>query len=87
VETNALYFGAKNKSAISETYENNTRMRVTHQFEVHHQECTKRLIIGIIQTVTESYESHSLLADLKRKNGIVTHTAFYPSASFLFFHS
>jgi len=45
------FFRREKQSVISETYGNNMRMRVTHQFEI-------RLIIGIIGTVTEAYESH-----------------------------
>ena len=78
---------ARKAITISETYGNNTRMRVTHRFEmVYHPECTKRLIIGIIRTVTEAYESRLLIADLRRQNGMVKKHGFYPSASFLSFH-
>ena len=88
-------FWCEKQSAISETYGNNTRTRVTHRFEnrctciqyvrsVYHPECTKRLIIGIIRTVTESYESHRLLADLRRQNGVVKkHSFFLPICIFL----
>jgi len=51
---------------------------------VYHQECTARLIIGIIRTVTEAYESHRLLADLRRQNGMVKTRLFihlHPSYS------
>ena len=83
-------FRHKKQSAISETYGNNMRMRVMHRFEiptqqctciqyvhsVYHAECTKCIIIGIIWMVTEVYESHRLLANLKRQNGMVKNTAF-----------
>jgi len=39
------------QSVTSEIYENNMRMRVTHRFK-------NSLIIGIIRTVTEDYETH-----------------------------
>ena len=45
---------------------------------------TKRLIIGIIRTVTEAYESHRLLADLRHQNGKVKTRVFchlHPSFS------
>jgi len=72
-----FYFVREKQSAISKTYGNNMRMRVTHRFEnrctciqyvrsVYHPESTKRLIVGIIRTVTEAHESHLLLADLRR---------------------
>jgi len=65
------------QSTISETYGNNTRKRVTHRFQtlkkVYQPECTKRLIIGIIRTVTEAYQSHKLLPELRRHNGMVKH--------------
>ena len=44
-------FWREKQSAISETYENNMRMRATYRFEI-------RLIVGIIRTVTDAYESH-----------------------------
>ena len=43
-------------------------MKFTHN---HHPECNKGLIIGIIWTVTEAYESHRLLVDLGRQSGMV----------------
>ena len=46
-----IIFWRKKQSAISETFGNNTRMRVTHRFKirsVYHPECIKRLIISII---------------------------------------
>jgi len=67
---NCFIFWREKQSAISETYGNNTRMRVTHRFEI-------RLIIGIIRTVSEAYESHRLLADLRCEKGKI------PSYSFI----
>ena len=32
---------------------------------VYHPKCIQRLILGIIRTVTEAYESHRMLADLR----------------------
>jgi len=83
-------FWREKQSAISETYGNNTRMHVTHQFEIctlslyMYSICpqclspriTKCLIKGIIRTVTEAYESHRLLEDLRRKNGMGKNTSF-----------
>jgi len=80
-------FWREKQSAISDTYGNNTRTRVTHRFEfrctyiqyvhsVYHPECTKRLIIGIILPVTEPYEPHRLPEDLRSQNGSVKITAF-----------
>jgi len=47
-------------------------LRIDLKFEmVYRPECTKCLIIGIIRTVREAYESHRLLADLRRQNGMV----------------
>jgi len=68
-------FWREKQSAISETYGNNTLMRVTHRLVIskgiNHLEFTKFLIIGLIRTVTEADESRRLLADLKRQNGMV----------------
>ena len=68
-----LYFGAKNNRCIGDG--NNTRIAryasISNLKWVYHPECTKRLILGIIQTVTEANESHRLLADLRRQNGMV----------------
>ena len=87
-------FWREKQSAISETYGTNMHMRVTHRFEiavavsnvrcVYHPEGTKCLIIGINRTVTEAYESHRLLEDLRRQNGMVKHGIFiylHPSYS------
>jgi len=60
------------RKAIWDTYGNSARMRVTHRFEIDlSPECTKRLIISIIRTGTEAYESNQLLADLRRQNSMV----------------
>jgi len=85
-----FYIQAQKAIAISETYGNNMRMHGMHQFEiptqqctciqfvrsVFHPECTKCLIIGIIRMVTEVYESHRLLANLRHQNSVVKNTAF-----------
>ena len=55
-------FWREKQSAISGANGNIT-LRTDFKFEMH-PECAKRLIIGIIRTVTEAYESHQLLADL-----------------------
>jgi len=44
---------------------------------VYHPKCTQRLIIGIIRTVSEAYESHRMLADLRRQNGMVKEHGFF----------
>jgi len=53
---------------------------------VYHPECTKRLIIGIIRTFKEAYESHRLLADLRRQKRHGNKQGFFinlhPSYSF-----
>jgi len=67
-----LYFSAKSNRRYRRLTEiiRACALRIDLKW-VYHPECTKRLIIGIIQTVTEAYELHRLLADLRRKNGMV----------------
>jgi len=77
-------FWREKQLAISETYgkKRACALRIDLKFEmVYHPECTKRLIICIIRTVMEAYESHRLLADLRRQNGMVK-TRFFLSICF-----
>jgi len=91
-------FWREKQSAISETYGTNMHMRVTHRFEiavavsnvrcVYHPEGTKCLIIGIIRTVTEAYESHRLLSrglEAPKRHG--KNTAFLSICILLIFPS
>ena len=69
--TNVLYFGAKSnrRYRIHTEIIRACALRIYLKW-INHPECTKHLIIGINRTVTEAYESHRLIAYLRRQNGI-----------------
>jgi len=90
---NVLYFGAKSNRQYWRLTEIicACALHIDLKFEMglsprKHQTSDNRYMC-IIQTVTEAYKSHRLLADLRRQNGMVKTRLFYPSASFLFWHN
>ena len=69
-----ILFGAKSNRRYRRLKEiiRTCALRINLKFKnVYHPECTKRLIIGIIRTVTEACESHRFLADMRRQIGMV----------------